>query len=142
MTLEGARRQLLEEIKYQKGFPPRARATVIKNDLASRGLSSSGALAEQVAGVYCRAVETILDDFADAVLSKRSALAISGESELRAVISDAHQQMFAEARGCLLDDLGGVCDARGPRIDQVSPGCSRRAEKGQKGRTRQSLRLG
>jgi hypothetical protein len=110
MPLEGTRRRLLEEIKYKRAFPPRTRATVIKNNLASRGLGSSGALVEQVAGVYLETVEAILDDFAETVLSKGSALGSSGERELRAVISDAHQQLFAEARGCLLDEFGGQTD--------------------------------
>jgi hypothetical protein len=105
MTLERAPRQLFEEIKYKRGFPPRARATAIKNDLASRGLGRSGALAEEIAGLYREAVEAILDDFADVVLSKSTALAIGGEPELRAVIADVHQLMFAEARGCLLDEF-------------------------------------
>lgn len=110
MTLEGTRRHLLDEIKYRRGFPPREAATRIKNELATRGLGKSGALVEQVCGVYRETLEKILDEFADAILSKGSALGINGEAELRAVLADAHQQMFAEARGCLLDEFGGERD--------------------------------
>src|SRR5713101_4509047 len=110
MTLEGTRRQLFEEIKYKRKFPPREAATRIKNALAARGLGSSGALWHEVTAIYRETVETILDDFTDALLSKRSALGIGGEAELRAVMQDAYQQMFAEARGQLLDEFSGQGD--------------------------------
>jgi diguanylate cyclase (GGDEF)-like protein len=110
MALEGTRRQLFDEIKYKYKFPPRDAATRIKNDLAARGLGSSGALVEAVTAIYPMAAEAILDDFTESALSKRAALGIGGEAELVGAISDAYQQVFADARSHLLEEFGGQRD--------------------------------
>lgn len=110
MALAGTCLELFEEIKYKRKFPPRERAAVIKNELAARGLGRSGALVEEVSELYQDAVGTILDDFTDAILIKRSALGIDGEAKLRAVMLDAYQQMFAEAKAQLLDEFSGQGD--------------------------------
>ena len=125
MTLDGLVRQLLEEIKYKHGFPPREAAEIKKNELAIQGLGRSGALIQEVSRIYIEAVKRILDEFTDQVLSKTSALGLRGNAETRRAVVDAHQRIFAEARGALLDEFGGTPDygrdAMGILDDRLTP---------------------
>lgn len=106
ITLEGQLRQLLEEIKYRRGFPPRKRIEVIRNDLTVQGLGRSGALVEAVAEEYLEVVERILDEFTEIVLDKRSELGLATEGDLQSVIWQAYNDLFNTARGLALNDLG------------------------------------
>lgn len=108
MTLEGRILELLDEIKYQKRFPPREAAGLLKNEMALQGLGRSGALVKQICGVYVETVEEILEAFSDTVAVKASALGLSGEADVRQVLAAAHEQMFNAARGLVLDELGGL----------------------------------
>jgi len=110
MATEGAVRKLLEEIKYRRKFPPRETVKVIRNELAARGLGSSGALVEAVSTAYVEAVEGVLEEFTDAVIAKATALGISGDEILRRVIAEAQQEIFDLGRGVLLDEFGGARD--------------------------------
>ncbi len=65
---EGQLRRLLEETKYRQSFSPREAAAAKKSELAVQGLSRSGALAQEVAAIYLRGVERVLDEFADIVV--------------------------------------------------------------------------
>ena len=108
MSLEGLPRKLLEELTYQRGFPPRASATQIKSELAVRGLGNSGALVEKISGVYLEVIERVLDDFADRVLKSGDTIGLTDDAEMRGSIADAHQELFDLARGLVLDELTGT----------------------------------
>lgn len=108
MTLEGLLRQLFDEIKYKHKFPPREPAAIKKGQVAIQGLANSPYLVEQVCGIYMEAVERILDEFADSVLAKATTLGLIDNGTLRRAVADAHQQLFQEARGALLDEFSGT----------------------------------
>ncbi|MBI4306766.1 MAG: toll/interleukin-1 receptor domain-containing protein, partial [Chloroflexi bacterium] len=112
VTLEGATRQLFDEIRYQKRFPPREAAEGAKNELALQGLGNSGALAQRVSGVYMEAVEQVLDAFCDAVFDHAAGMGLAGEDEagILAVLAAAHEEMFDETRGLVFDELRGLGD--------------------------------
>src|SRR5436309_1197301 len=110
MSLGGDARELFEEIKYKRRFPPRERAARIKSDLATRGLGQSGALVEQISAVYLEDVEAVLEDFAAAVMARRGALGLTTDAELRTIVADAHQQMFNEGRRAVLEEFKGTPD--------------------------------
>lgn len=107
MPVEGQLRQLFEEIKYKRKFPPRDTAASIKSQLAVRGLGNSGVLIEQVTQAYLQVVEDVLDEFADAVITRVGALGLSTEAELGGVIADAHQHLFNLAVGALFQEFKG-----------------------------------
>jgi hypothetical protein len=108
MAMEGRVRELLDEIKYQRRFPPRGAAEIAKNELALQGRGRSGALVQRVCGIYLESVEEVLEAFSETVLDKAVALGLSGDAEIRAVLATAHEQLFNEARGLVLDELGGL----------------------------------
>lgn len=113
MALEGAVRHLLEEVKYRHKFPPREAAAKAKSDLAVRGLARSGALLQEVSRVYLDVVRAVLDEFSNAVMTKRVALGLSSQAEVRAVVASAHEEMFNHARGGVLDEVSGAGDYQG-----------------------------
>jgi hypothetical protein len=106
VALEGAVKGLLDEIKYRRRYPPREKAAQMRNELATRGLGSSGALAQQIAEAYGESVETILDDFLGELVAKAAALGLGG-ADLHGVMAAAHEHIFNEARGIMLDEFKG-----------------------------------
>lgn len=108
MALEGLAGQLFEELKYKRRFPPREEAAAIKGEIAVRGLGQSGMLIQAIAKAYIEVVEQVLDEFAEAVIFRGSALGMGSDAEVRQVLAAAHQQMFDEARGAVLDELSGL----------------------------------
>jgi diguanylate cyclase with GGDEF domain len=107
MALEGPARRLHDEIKYRRKFPPRGAAAVKKSELTVRGLGRSGALIAEISRLYTDAAEAVIEEFADALVTKGAALGIVDDADVRRVIAEAHQQTFDEARGLLLDELQG-----------------------------------
>ncbi len=57
-------------------------------------------------------IEPVLDQFTEKVIEERVALGLRSEESIRRVVNDAHQQIFNEARGMVLDDLVGLGDYR------------------------------
>jgi hypothetical protein len=108
MALEGTVLELLEEIKYQKRFPPRQAAEVAKNELMLQGHGRSGALVQRVCGIYLESVSEVLEVFTDTVFDKAAVLGLSDDGEIRAVLAAAHERLFNEARGAVLDELAGL----------------------------------
>jgi len=108
MALEGTVLELLEEIKYQKRFPPRQAAEVAKNELTLQGHGRSGALVQRVCGIYLESVSEVLEVFTDTVFDKAAVLGLSDDGEIRAVLAAAHERLFNEARGAVLDELAGL----------------------------------
>jgi diguanylate cyclase (GGDEF)-like protein len=107
MSVDGLARQLLDELKYKYGFPPRVAAADVKGQLASRGLGQSSALAQQVATVYLTIVEKVLDGFAGRLLEQGPALGYSTPQAIRQVIVDAHRDLFDLTRGLVRDEVPG-----------------------------------
>lgn len=103
---------MFEELKYRLKFPPRGGIPAIKNQFASRGMGQSSALAQTIAGEYLKVIEPVLDQFTEQVIRKRVALGLGSEESIRRALNDAHQQIFDEARGMVLDDLVGLGDYR------------------------------
>ena len=112
MAVEGAVKTLFEELKYRLKFPPRERIPAIKNEFASRGMGQSSGLAQTIAGEYLKVIEPVLDQFTEQLIEKRVALGLGSEESIRRALNDAHQRIFDEARGMVLDDLVGLGDYR------------------------------
>lgn len=108
MSLDGLARQLLDELIYQHGFPPRAAAAQIKGRLALQGLGHSSGLAQEVGSAYVGVVERVLDDFTERVISRSAALGLRTADEVRAAVSSAHQELFDLARGLVRDEVPGA----------------------------------
>src|SRR5712692_4988359 len=113
MALEGPILTLFEELKYRLKFPPRDRIPAIKSEFAVRGIAQSSMLAQAIAGEYLKVTEPVLDEFTEKVIEKRGVLGLRNEESIRRVVNDAHQQIFDEARGLVLDDLVGLGDYKG-----------------------------
>lgn len=106
--MEGLVLRLFEEKKYRHGFPPREKALAVKSAAASRGMSHSSTVVQQIAAAYLKVSEDVLEEFTDAVVENQGALGIRSDQELRAVVNDGHDTMFREARGAVLDELGSL----------------------------------
>src|SRR5688572_837739 len=106
MALKGLPLKLLQELKYQHGFPPRSRVTEIKNEMAARGLGRSSMLAHEVANAYLKVIETIVDEFAERALSKNGALGLGGQADIRAAVMAAHEELFDVAASLVGGEVG------------------------------------
>lgn len=112
MLLEGALRQLLEEILYRRKFPPRGEVTRLQGELALRGLGRSGALLQGISQLYAEAAEGVLEEFADSVIAKGTAFGLATDDDLRRAMADAHQQLFDQARSLAMDSVKSWGDPR------------------------------
>ncbi|OHA02277.1 MAG: hypothetical protein A3A44_03395 [Candidatus Sungbacteria bacterium RIFCSPLOWO2_01_FULL_60_25] len=106
--MEGLVLRLFEEKKYEHGFPPRENALAVKSEFATRGLSHSSMVVQQLVGVYLKVAESVLEEFTEAVVDNRDALGIGSDEELRALVNDGHRTMFGEAGAAVLAELGGL----------------------------------
>lgn len=107
MALDGHLRQLLDEVKYRRGFPPKNKIQLIRNQLVLQGLGQSGALVQAIADAYLEVVENVLDEFTEIVAARSKVLGLNSQADVRRVIAQAHQEMFDLARGLTLGDFGG-----------------------------------
>jgi len=84
MALEGRVLELLDEVKYQKHFPPRRAAEVAKNELTLQGHGRSGALVQRVCGLYLESVGEVLEVFSNTVFDKAAVLGLADDDQIRA----------------------------------------------------------
>lgn len=123
--MEHQARRFLEEVKYRQKFPPREAAAAKKSELAVRGLGQSGALAQEVATVYLRNLEAVLDEFTDVLSSKGAAIGLKDDVQITAAVNDAYQHMFGLAGSVLAEEFGGAMELGGLARDLLE---ERRAE--------------
>ena len=89
----GLTREILDEVKYQKRFPPHEAAGKERADALGAG-PRGGLLVQRVSGIYVEAVEAILEAFSDTVLERSAALGLTDEGGIRAVLAqltNAHE---------------------------------------------------
>src|SRR5438132_8110906 len=96
---------ILQDLKYKHGFPPRDRVQEIRNQFASRNTSGSSMEAQAIARAYRDTIEAIMKDFTEIIVNNAGKLGLKTPEEMEAVITTHLTAMFTEGRGHIVQEL-------------------------------------
>ena len=97
--------ELLEDVVYRRDFPPREEILSLKNTLNSRGFAQSSTTMEMIAQKYGEEVGGLLEEFTENVLRRADSLGLSAPDQIREIITQASNQVIAQARDALNEDV-------------------------------------
>ncbi|MBM4123514.1 MAG: hypothetical protein FJ246_00940 [Nitrospira sp.] len=82
----------------------------IKGEFNRRGVLQSSVTSEAIAEAYAKCIEQIIDDFIDALVQNSDKLGLNSDQHFTNPSNDALQNLFAEATGCISEDVPWSAD--------------------------------